>query len=166
MEINPIEEEKYQFPETEVEKERLSNEGWRQVSRSIDLTFKSLEPTSKASEVWLNEHKEEILDYFLEHPGSKGAIILNSIAAVKRLKPIFESLFAEYNLTVRENTGLSGSQEKEKSLAANLVIGTSTIDVGVDFKINFLIFESSDAGNFIQRLGRLSRHEFSQNSRL
>jgi len=159
MEINPIEEEKYQFPETEVEKERLSNEGWRQVSRSIDLTFKSLEPTSKASEVWLNEHKEEILDYFLEHPGSKGAIILNSIAAVKRLKPIFESLFAEYNLTVRENTGLSGSQEKEKSLAANLVIGTSTIDVGVDFKINFLIFESSDAGNFIQRLGRLSRHD-------
>ena len=26
-------------------------------------------------------------------------------------------------------------------------------------KINFLIFESSDAGNFIQRLGRLGRHD-------
>jgi CRISPR-associated endonuclease/helicase Cas3 len=31
--------------------------------------------------------------------------------------------------------------------------------VGVDFKINFLIFESSDSGNFIQRLGRLGRHD-------
>ena len=31
--------------------------------------------------------------------------------------------------------------------------------MGVDFKINFLIFESSDAGNFIQRLGRLGRHD-------
>ncbi|NJN31163.1 MAG: hypothetical protein HC824_12565 [Synechococcales cyanobacterium RM1_1_8] len=39
-----------------------------------------------------------------------------------------------------------------------MVIGTSTIDVGVDFRINYLVFESSDAGNFIQRLGRLGRH--------
>lgn len=57
-----------------------------------------------------------------------------------------------------ENTGLSGQQTREASLAADLVLGTSTIDVGVDFKINFLIFESADAGNFIQRLGRLGRH--------
>ncbi|NEQ39722.1 MAG: hypothetical protein F6K40_27110 [Okeania sp. SIO3I5] len=40
-----------------------------------------------------------------------------------------------------------------------MVIGTSTIDVGVDFKINFLLFESADSGNFIQRLGRLRRHD-------
>jgi CRISPR-associated endonuclease/helicase Cas3 len=29
----------------------------------------------------------------------------------------------------------------------------------VDFKINFLVFEAADAGNFIQRFGRLGRHE-------
>jgi CRISPR-associated endonuclease/helicase Cas3 len=39
-----------------------------------------------------------------------------------------------------------------------LVIGTSAVDVGVDFKINLLIFESSDAATIIQRLGRLGRH--------
>jgi CRISPR-associated endonuclease/helicase Cas3 len=60
---------------------------------------------------------------------------------------------------VGENTGLSGKEEKERSLLADLVLGTSTIDVGVDFKINFLIFESADAGSFIQRLGRLGRHD-------
>jgi CRISPR-associated endonuclease/helicase Cas3 len=39
-----------------------------------------------------------------------------------------------------------------------LIIATSTVDVGVDFKINLLIFESSGSGTFIQRLGRLGRH--------
>ncbi|NJO52908.1 MAG: type I-D CRISPR-associated helicase Cas3', partial [Leptolyngbyaceae cyanobacterium RM2_2_4] len=39
-----------------------------------------------------------------------------------------------------------------------LVIGTSAVDVGVDFKIHLLIFESSDSATVIQRLGRLGRH--------
>ena len=157
--INPIDEGKYQFPETQAEVDALQADHWRQVARPIDLTFVPMEPTSKASETWLKENQETILNQFLEHPGSKGAIILNSIAAVKRLTPVFRECFAQHGLTVRENTGLSGGQEKAESLAADLVIGTSTIDVGVDFKINFLIFESSDAGNFIQRLGRLGRHD-------
>lgn len=157
--INPIDEGKYQFPETQAEVGALQAELWRQVARTIDLTFVPMEPISKASETWLKENQEYILNPFLEHPGSKGAIILNSIAAVKRLTPIFRERFVQHGFTVRENTGLSGGQEKAESLAADLVIGTSTIDVGVDFKINFLIFESSDAGNFIQRLGRLGRHD-------
>jgi len=157
--IDPIDEGRYQFPETQAEAEALQAAHWRQVARSIDLTFVAMEPTSKASETWLKENQESILNQFLEHPGSKGAIILNSIAAVKRLMPAFRKCFAQHGLTVRENTGLSGGQEKAESLAADLVIGTSTIDVGVDFRINFLIFESSDAGNFIQRLGRLGRHD-------
>jgi CRISPR-associated endonuclease/helicase Cas3 len=157
--INPIDEGKYQFPDTQAEAEALQADHWRQVARSIALIFVPMEPTSKASETWLKENQDQILNQFLEHPGSKGAIILNSIAAVKRLMPIFRECFAQNGLTVRENTGLSAGQEKAESLTADLVIGTSTIDVGVDFKINFLIFESSDAGNFIQRLGRLGRHD-------
>jgi CRISPR-associated endonuclease/helicase Cas3 len=157
--INPIEAGKYQFPDNQAEAEHLTTQSWRQVAHAIELTFVPMEPTSKASETWLQENQASILSQFLEHPGSKGAIILNSIAAVKRLTPIFKEVFAEHGLTVRENTGLSGGKEKAESLMADLVIGTSTIDVGVDFKINFLIFESSDAGNFIQRLGRLGRHD-------
>ncbi len=157
--INPVDEGKYKFPETEAETVDLTNCHWRQVAHAIDLTFVPMEATSKASESWLKENQERILTLFTDHPGSKGAIILNSIAAVKRLTPIFKALLANDGLVVRENTGLSGQQEKASSLAADLVIGTSTIDVGIDFKINFLIFESSDAGNFIQRLGRLGRHE-------
>ncbi|MEB3214171.1 MAG: type I-D CRISPR-associated helicase Cas3', partial [Leptolyngbyaceae bacterium] len=63
-------------------------------------------------------------------------------------------------LTFLPNTSLTGESERARSLAdADLLLGTSTIDVGVDFKINFLVFEAADAGNFIQRFGRLGRHQ-------
>jgi CRISPR-associated endonuclease/helicase Cas3 len=156
--VNPIAENKYQFPDTLAIEQELKAEKWRQVAREIELNFIALEPVAKPSENWLKANAESILNYFLEHSGSKGAIILNSIAAVKRLVPLFRYLFEEHGLQVSENTGLSGKTERERSLSANLVIGTSTIDVGVDFKINYLIFESADAGNFIQRLGRIGRH--------
>lgn len=158
-EINPIEENKYQFPDTKAQCQQLNAQGWRPISREISLQLISLEPSNKASETWLKENSNLILAQFQQHPGSKGAIILNSIAAVKRLTPFFQELLQPHGLVVGENTGLSGKAEKEKSLQADLVLGTSTIDVGVDFKINFLIFESADAGSFIQRLGRLGRHD-------
>ncbi|MBD1928662.1 type I-D CRISPR-associated helicase Cas3' [Trichocoleus sp. FACHB-90] len=158
-EINPIEENKYQFPDTEAQCHQLQEEGWRQVSRETSLQFISLESSNKASETWLKDNSNLILTHFQQHPGSKGAIILNSIAAVKRLTSFFRELLEPFGFVVGENTGLSGKEEKERSLQADLVLGTSTIDVGVDFKINFLIFESADAGSFIQRLGRLGRHD-------
>jgi CRISPR-associated endonuclease/helicase Cas3 len=156
-EINPLKENKYKFPNTATECQQLKAEGWRQVSRGISLHFVRLEPTSKASETWLKDHSELILTHL--QLGGKGAIILNSIAAVKRLTDFFDNFLKPYGFKVSENTGLSGKKTKEGSLEADLVLGTSTIDVGVDFKINFLFFESADAGNFIQRLGRLGRHD-------
>lgn len=158
--INPLAAGKYLFPDTEEQEKALKAEQWRPVTRGINLNFIELKTaTSSAAETWLKASGNLILDYFRQYPGSQGAIILNSIASVKRLIPFFHELFASAGLTVGENTGLSGKKKKERSLACDLVLGTSTIDVGVDFKINLLIFESADAGNFIQRLGRLGRHD-------
>lgn len=157
--IDPGRRGKYAFPDTASEVQGLQAQGWRQVAREIELTFVALESSSGSSERWLREQTERILQLFRAQPGSKGAIILNSIAAVKRLVPWFQGQFASAGLTVGENTGLSGQQTKLASLQADLVIGTSTIDVGVDFKINLLWFESADAGSFVQRLGRLGRHD-------
>jgi len=157
--IDPRAENKYQFPETPAQQAQLISQNWRQVTGAVELNFVPIDSGAKSAETWLRESTELILAQFQQQPGSKGAIILNSIAAVKRLTPFFQALLKPHNLTVGENTGLSGRETREKSLAADLVLGTSTIDVGVDFKINFLIFESADAGNFIQRLGRLGRHD-------
>ncbi|OKH17968.1 type I-D CRISPR-associated helicase Cas3' [[Limnothrix rosea] IAM M-220] len=156
--INPEKEHKYQFPVTKNEQKELLKQNWRKVVSDIDLKFIPLESTSRSSEIWLKDNAEIILEQFTKTP-SKGAIILNSVAAVKRLVRFFQDFLEPHGFTVGENTGLTSSETKKKSLSTDLVIGTSTIDVGVDFKINFLFFESADSGNFIQRLGRLGRHE-------
>lgn len=138
-----------------------SYDQWRQISQPINLCFpKGIEHNLSSSFKWIEENAEKvILKFFQDYPNSKGAIILNSIAAVKKLLPKLKAIF-EPRWQVRENTGLTGETEKSQSVAeADLLLGTSTIDVGVDFRINFLIFETADAGNFIQRFGRLGRHK-------
>ncbi|MEG4634759.1 type I-D CRISPR-associated helicase Cas3' [Microcoleus sp. AR_TQ3_B6] len=151
--IDPVNQGGYQFS---------AGGNWRQISYPIKLSFpQKLEPNLRSSYNWIVENAETtILKFFQDHPGrSKGAIILNSIAAVKTLVPKFKAIFEPLGLKVRENTGLTGETEKSKSVEdADLLLGTSTIDVGVDFRINFLVFEAADAGNFMQRFGRLGRH--------
>lgn len=152
--IDPVSQNAYRFSATE--------DNWRQISQSITLNFpKALEPNLRSSYDWLLENAESvILKFFQDYPGSKGAIILNSIAAVKKLVPHFKGIFEPLGFKVMENTGLTGETEKAASVTeADLLLGTSTIDVGVDFKINFLVFEGADAGNFIQRFGRIGRHK-------
>jgi CRISPR-associated helicase Cas3 len=39
-----------------------------------------------------------------------------------------------------------------------LAVGTSAIEVGIDFQCDFLLFEAGDASSFLQRFGRLGRH--------
>ncbi len=151
--IDPIQENKYSFED--------DGNKWRKINNTITLKFPTkLEPNLRSSYDWIQENAESvILKFFQDNPNSKGAIILNSIASIKKLLPKFKELFEPLGLKVRENTGLTGETEKAKSvIEADLLLGTSTIDVGVDFKINFLVFEASDAGNFIQRFGRLGRH--------
>jgi len=127
-------------------------EGWRTILQPIQLNFHSV---GRQTEKWVRENWALIKDWFSHHPNSRGAIIVNSVAVAKRLVRFFNDLrmAGEFDLTVAENTGLH-----KDALDADLVVGTSTIDVGVDFKINFLIFEALDAGSWIQRLGRLGRH--------
>src|SRR6478672_3035082 len=151
--IDPVNQDGYRF---------TAEDNWRQISFPINLNFpQKLEPNLRSSYDWILENAETvILKFFQDRPGSKGAIILNSIAAVKKLLPKFKEVFEPLGLKVRENTGLTGETEKSRSVVeADLLLGTSTIDVGVDFKINFLVFEAADAGNFIQRFGRLGRHD-------
>lgn len=131
-------------------------ENFRRILNATELNFVS-QPRAVD---WVEMHREDILlQFLLDHqPGAKGAIIVNSIASAQRIYELIQPLFARYGLSAALNTGLIGRTRRQASYQADMLIGTSTVDVGVDFQINFLVFESRDAGSFLQRLGRLGRH--------
>lgn len=132
-----------------------SPEQWRRILHATEIHF-----ATGLVEAWVEQNLETLLNFFVERtPNAKGAIIVNSIASAKRLTRYLTPFFAQYGLTVRENTGLTSAAGRADSYQADLLIGTSTVDVGVDFNINFLLFESRDSGTFLQRLGRLGRHD-------
>ena len=137
---------------------------WRPIIRGSDIFFDALTPDYRV-EQWIDEHIGEILQFFQEQPVAKGAIIVNSVASAYRLKARLQPEFKKIGRKTELNTGLSSDEIKKISRECDLLIGTSTVDVGVDFKINFLIFESRDAGTFLQRLGRLGRHKTDDNGR-
>lgn len=130
--------------------------GWRKILNSTTIHFVKLDD-GKSIEDWIHENLQKILDFYERNPGAKGAIIVNSPLTAKRLKRYFQELADTgiVRLSIAENTGLT---KDEDSFSKDLLIGTSTVDIGVDFEINLLVFESLDQGTFIQRLGRLGRH--------
>jgi CRISPR-associated endonuclease/helicase Cas3 len=131
-------------------------EGWRRILHGTTLNF-----VPQRAEEWVEGHLEDVLiPFFLSHrPASKGAIIVNSVAAALRLVERLRPALQKHGLTVRSNTGFDARLTRRASYDADLLVATSTVDVGVDFQINFLVFESRDAGTFLQRLGRLGRHD-------
>jgi CRISPR-associated endonuclease/helicase Cas3 len=110
---------------------------------------------------WAQEHMAEIKDFYRMYSKAKGVFIVNSIATAKCLVAFYKRELAGC-IEVGENTALTHADDRFRAMndpTVQLIIATSTVDVGVDFAINLLIFESTDAGTFIQRLGRLGRHE-------
>ena len=69
------------------------------------------------------------------------------------------TLKSSTGITVGENTGLTYRGERRAALEKQILVGTSTVDIGIDFRINYLVFEAYDAGSFLQRFGRLGRHK-------
>ncbi|MEM2145002.1 MAG: type I-D CRISPR-associated helicase Cas3' [Candidatus Jordarchaeaceae archaeon] len=87
----------------------------------------------------------------------KVLIILNSVVFVEQVRQELENIFDEDIITPIH--GLIPKRARLKpSEFSDIVIGTSAIEVGVDFDTASLIFEANNASSFIQRLGRGARH--------
>lgn len=129
---------------------------WRPILQASSITF-----VDQQAEEWVPANLDRtILAWFRKHGRhARAAIIVNSVAKALRLTALLQAHLKPEGLTVLANTGMTGSEDRKASYDAAVLVGTSTVDVGVDFRINLLIFESSDAGSFLQRLGRLGRHK-------
>ena len=135
--------------------------GYRSILQPIVLEFVPLKQQTVLE--WLNQHHAEIAAALGNEKLGRGLIILNSVAQAGCAVALLTELLP--NVDVREISGRmdrASRQETQDKLKHSdrpvLVVGTSAVDVGVDFKIHLLIFESSDSATVIQRLGRLGRH--------
>lgn len=83
--------------------------------------------------------------------------VLNSVVNAIRLEErlIEEGFLPSELLIIR---GLSHRAIRQKQPGQILIIGTSAIEVGVDFKCDYLVFEAFAAPSFMQRFGRVGRH--------
>jgi CRISPR-associated endonuclease/helicase Cas3 len=132
--------------------------GWRHILHQSSLALHQLREDEN-TEQWLQKNLHLIIDHWQKASRKpKGAIILNSVIASRRVTRMLEEQLKPYGIKVGEVSGLVDNPHRHETMKkADLIIGTSTIDVGIDFNISLLIFETLDAGSFLQRLGRLGR---------
>ena len=134
--------------------ENADEQNWNQICQPFTLHFHSV---GRQTEAWIQNHYQEMVNWFRENPNSRGAIIVNSVATAKRIIEFFKE--HDFPYSFGEITGITGKRKREANRKAKLIVGTSTVDVGIDFEINYLIFEALDSGSWVQRLGRLGRHK-------
>lgn len=135
----------------------VPGDDYRQVLHGADLHLHKLGEQQNL-EQWLQDNLACIEEHwrYASEPRPRGVIIVNSVVEARRIAQLLRERLKE--LKIGENTGLTDDDRRRAAMAdADLIVGTSTIDVGVDFNISLLIFEAPDAGTFLQRFGRLGR---------
>lgn len=80
-------------------------------------------------------------------------VIVNSVVFSEQLS---ETLIDKYHT---DKVGvINGFVPHNLRKSKELTVGTSAVEVGVDFDIKNLVFEGTNSGSFIQRMGRCGRH--------
>lgn len=83
-------------------------------------------------------------------------VIVNSVLNAIRLEDrLVESGFPRESLAIIRGLSHRAIRDTKRKL---LAVGTSAIEVGVDFRCDYLLFEASEAASFLQRFGRVGRH--------
>ncbi|RMF28928.1 MAG: type I-D CRISPR-associated helicase Cas3' [Chloroflexi bacterium] len=109
----------------------------------------------------LLEYLPTLQQFLTTYPQARLVTILDSVAGAISVAQALRDRFPGRD--VGEVHGFSSALERETALRRSFTVGTSTIEVGIDFKDEMekdvLIYEARTASQFIQRFGRLARHE-------
>lgn len=104
---------------------------------------------------------DQLRAFRARYPEARFLFILDSVAAAIAVAQRLRNEFGSEE--VGEVHGFSSQAMRAEALVRRATVGTSTIEVGVDFKDAFekdcLVFEARTASSFLQRLGRIGRHE-------
>lgn len=105
-----------------------------------------------------------ILAFLERYPTSRGVFIFDSVYEAKLLAQRLAERFGDEQ--VGELHGYMDQDARRGALERRFTVGTTTIDVGVDFTDkqakDFIVFEARSAEQFVQRLGRIGRQRRSQ----
>ncbi len=109
----------------------------------------------------LTTYLPTLQSFVADHPQARLVTILDSVAGAIEAAQILRQTFP--SKAVGEVHGLSSEEEGEEAVRRPFTVGTSTIEVGIDFKDeaekDVLLYEARTAAQFVQRFGRLARHE-------
>lgn len=136
----------------------VNSDTHRRILQPVDL---HLHVQDGGMEGWIDRNSTLITRFFADHPGAKGVILVNGIATAYRVHDKLQAMCQGTAIRLgAPNTGMTEKSRRTTTAdqGVDLFVATSTVDVGVDFRINFLAFESVDQANHFQRLGRLGRH--------
>lgn len=159
--IEQLKQADFKVAEVEGVYANVDTPGYRPILQPVELEFVELKDTDALS--WLTDMAPRIQEMLEAESDGRGLIILNSVALAGRVTRQLQELLP--GVIVKEISGRIDRRERQQIQAdlkeatqPVLVVGTSAVDVGVDFRIHLLIFESSDSATVVQRLGRLGRH--------
>jgi CRISPR-associated endonuclease/helicase Cas3 len=100
-----------------------------------------------------------VLNFLEKYPAGRGVFILDSVYEAKLLAQSLADRFGWDQ--VGELHGYLDADARRGALERRFTVGTTTIDVGVDFTgkqaKDFIVFEARSAEQFMQRLGRIGR---------
>ena len=109
----------------------------------------------------LLEYLSHIQQFIADYPQARLVTILDSVAGAINVAHVLKETFPDKS--VGEVHGFSSDEERQTATRQSITVGTSTIEVGIDFKDetgkDVLIYEARTASQFVQRFGRLARHD-------
>ncbi|MCC9078143.1 type I-D CRISPR-associated helicase Cas3' [Litorilinea aerophila] len=132
----------------------------RTIAHPVRLTLVPADLGRWQGTTTLVEYLPQVEAFLAQYPQARLVTILDSVAGAMALAQTLRERFPQ--VPVGEVHGFTSEQEREAALQRPFTVGTSTIEVGIDFKDatgkDILIFEARTASQFIQRFGRLGRH--------
>lgn len=107
-----------------------------------------------SADKWICENLYLIKEQMDNNPGENIVIILDSVYDAKY---VAEFLSNHLDVDVGQVHGWMDPRERHDEIKKKVVVGSSAIEVGIDFHCHFLIFEAKTWSSFMQRLGRVAR---------
>ncbi|WP_199320472.1 type I-D CRISPR-associated helicase Cas3' [Leptolyngbya sp. FACHB-261] len=143
--------------------QRINGESGEQRIPSQTAVNLEIRPQQERDQL-LAEIADEVVRRFRENPAQNGAVILDSKDHIGRLRDLLKKrgLAGQYGRI----TGSTPSGERRWAAQQPIILATSTVDVGFNFKrdleperqnLDWLIFSARDRAAFWQRLGRVGR---------